>query len=62
MVAELHLSAKDYANAGTTFLVGYVVFQLPGTLLLKVIGPNWQFGGAMLLVGTLTEAHLPHQC
>ena len=55
MEDELHLSAKDYSNAATTFLVGYILFQLPGTLLLKIIGPNWQFGGAMMTVRIFPE-------
>ena len=32
------------------FLVGYVVFQLPGTLLIKKIRAPVQFWGAMILV------------
>lgn len=31
-------------------LVGYIVFQLPGTVLLKQIGPAKQFAGAMVIV------------
>ncbi len=62
MGKELKLSAKDYSDAATTFLVGYVVFQLPGTVLLKTIGPQWQFGGAMLMVGKSfwQKAHEPY--
>ncbi|KAH8812947.1 major facilitator superfamily domain-containing protein [Xylogone sp. PMI_703] len=54
MEEELSLSPEDYSNAATTFLVGYIAFQLPGTVLLKSIGPQWQFGGAMLLWGLFT--------
>ena len=50
MTMELHLSAKECSNAVTTILVRYIVFQLPRMLLLRVIGPNWQLDGAMLLV------------
>jgi hypothetical protein len=32
------------------FLVSYIVFQLPGTLLIKKIHAPLQFGGAMMLV------------
>ena len=32
------------------FLVGYVVFQLPGTLLIKKIRAPVQFWAAMILV------------
>lgn len=47
---ELKLSPKDYSNAATMFLVGYVVLQLPGTLLIKKIRAPIQFAGAMMLV------------
>jgi hypothetical protein len=50
MNAELELSAKDYANAATTFLVTYVIFQLPGTLLIKKVRAPVQFFGAMIVV------------
>lgn len=47
---ELRLSPQDYSNAATMFLVAYVIAQLPGTLLLKKIGPPRQFAGAMITV------------
>lgn len=47
---DLNLTAKDYSNAANMFLIGYIVFQLPGTLLVKKIGPPLQFGGAMFMV------------
>lgn len=47
---ELQLSPKDYSNASSIFLVSYVLFQLPGTLLIKKIGAPVQFCGAMLTV------------
>lgn len=46
------LSPRDYSNAATLLLVAYVVFQLPGTLLIKQIGPARQFAGAMIFVKT----------
>ncbi|KAI0602374.1 putative pantothenate transporter [Biscogniauxia sp. FL1348] len=51
---ELKLSPGDYSNAATVFLVAYVVFQLPGTLLVKKLRAPFQFGGAMLTWGFLT--------
>ncbi|KAH8122978.1 MFS general substrate transporter [Trichoderma asperelloides] len=51
---DLHLSPKDYSNASSIFLVSYVLFQLPGTLLIKKIGAPVQFSGAMLTWGVLT--------
>ena len=50
MSQELNLSPRDYSNAATTFLISYLLFQLPGTLLVKKIGPPIQFSGAMILV------------
>ncbi|KAJ5648024.1 hypothetical protein N7490_004396 [Penicillium lividum] len=47
---DLRLSPQDYSNAATVLFVGYVVLQLPGTLLLKQIGPAKQFAGAMIIV------------
>ncbi|KAI1136002.1 putative pantothenate transporter [Hypoxylon sp. FL0543] len=54
LTEELGLSPGDYSNAATVFLVATVVFQLPGTLLIKKIHPNRQFAGAMLMWGFLT--------
>ncbi|KAI6081263.1 putative pantothenate transporter [Hypoxylon rubiginosum] len=51
---ELNLSPGDYSNAATVFLVATIVFQLPGTLLIKRIQPNRQFSGAMITWGFLT--------
>ncbi|KAI1091576.1 putative pantothenate transporter [Rostrohypoxylon terebratum] len=51
---ELQLSPRDYSNAGTVFLVATIIFQLPGTLLIKKIHPNRQFAGAMIMWGILT--------
>ncbi|KAF2801054.1 MFS general substrate transporter [Melanomma pulvis-pyrius CBS 109.77] len=51
---ELGLSNVQYSTAATTFLIGYCFFQLPGTLLLRMLGPNWQFGGAMIMWGLFT--------
>src|ERR1700753_2203391 len=47
---DLKLTPKDYSNAASTFLIGYIVFQLPGTLLIRQIRANIQFAGAMTIV------------
>lgn len=47
---ELRISPQGYSNAATILLVGYIIFQLPGTLLIKQIGPARQFAGAMMTV------------
>ncbi|KAF2474391.1 putative pantothenate transporter [Lindgomyces ingoldianus] len=51
---ELNLSPKMYSNVSSIFLVGYITFQLPGTLLLRKIGPPLQFGLAMIAWGLIT--------
>ncbi|KAI1340036.1 MFS general substrate transporter [Xylariaceae sp. FL0016] len=54
LTEELGLSPKAYSNAATMFLVGYIVFQLPGTLLIKKIRAPVQFAGAMIAWGFVT--------
>ncbi|OTA98910.1 hypothetical protein M426DRAFT_98002 [Hypoxylon sp. CI-4A] len=54
LTEELNLSPSDFSNAATLFLVATIVFQLPGTLLIKRIQPNRQFSGAMMVWGFLT--------
>ncbi|KAF7559022.1 hypothetical protein G7046_g5134 [Stylonectria norvegica] len=51
---DLYLTPKQYSNVASLFLVGYIVFQLPGTLLLRMIGPPLQFGLAMMGWGAVT--------
>ncbi|KAF8850815.1 MFS general substrate transporter [Acephala macrosclerotiorum] len=55
---DLKLTAKDYSNTANIFLVGYIVFQFPGTLLIKKIGPPLQFGGAMIMWGFFTTVSI----
>ncbi|KAI0010755.1 putative pantothenate transporter [Xylariaceae sp. FL0662B] len=54
MDEELGLTHDDYQNIASIFYVGYLVFQLPGTLLLRMIGPPRQFFLAMLVWGVIT--------
>ncbi len=42
MGKELHLSAQEYSNLASMFLVGYIIFQLPGTLLVRKVGAPLQ--------------------
>lgn len=39
---DLSLTPDMYSNVASIFIVGYLVFQLPGTLLLRQIGPPLQ--------------------
>ncbi|KAH8899811.1 MFS general substrate transporter [Thozetella sp. PMI_491] len=51
---ELQLTPGMFSNIGSMFLVGYIIGQLPGTLLLRILGPQYQFAGAMLSWGLFT--------
>ncbi|KAH9995003.1 putative pantothenate transporter [Xylariaceae sp. FL0662B] len=51
---DLKLTPGDFSNAATAFLIADLIFQLPGTLLIKEIRPNRQFAGAMIMWGFLT--------
>jgi fucose permease len=48
MDAELHISAHQLSQCVAFFYIGYIVFQLPGDLFIRVIGPNRQLGLAMI--------------
>ncbi|CAM1508887.1 Fc.00g026260.m01.CDS01 [Cosmosporella sp. VM-42] len=51
---DLYLTPKQYSNVASIFLVGYIIFQLPGTLLIRKMGPPLQFGLAMIFWGAVT--------
>lgn len=42
MDEELGLSPSRYSNVASIFQVGYLLFQLPATLLVRKIGPPYQ--------------------
>lgn len=42
LAEDLSLSPKQFANVNSLFLVGNVIGQLPGTLLLRQLGPQRQ--------------------
>ncbi|KAK4961534.1 hypothetical protein LTR10_002024 [Elasticomyces elasticus] len=54
MNKELGITARQYSTVASIFYVGYIVLQLPGTLLIRKIGPPAQFGLAMLAWGLTT--------
>ncbi|KAH8882144.1 putative pantothenate transporter [Thozetella sp. PMI_491] len=56
MEVDLNMTAGMYSNVASIFLVGYLLGQLPGTLLLRKIGPPYQFAGAMVSWGVVTTA------
>ncbi|KAH8705207.1 putative pantothenate transporter [Talaromyces proteolyticus] len=54
MKQALNLSPNEYANSVAFFYIGYIVFQLPGNLLLRKITPPMQLSGALIVWGTFT--------
>lgn len=42
LAADLSLTLQMFANVNSLFIIGYVVGQLPATLLLRHIGPQRQ--------------------
>ncbi|KAH8883690.1 MFS general substrate transporter, partial [Thozetella sp. PMI_491] len=54
MGKDLGLSANQYSNAASMFVVGYIIFQLPGTILIRKVGANIQFGLACMGWGLVT--------
>lgn len=38
----MNMSPKQYSDLAIMLLVGYIVFQLPGTMLIKKLGPSYQ--------------------
>ncbi|KAL6796270.1 major facilitator superfamily domain-containing protein [Trichoderma sp. SZMC 28013] len=54
LAQDLAITPKMFANTNSLFLVGSVVGQLPATLLLRKLGPQRQFAGALLAWGLLT--------
>ncbi|KAJ4349416.1 uncharacterized protein N0V89_008031 [Didymosphaeria variabile] len=58
---EMNLNAKQYSDLAIMVLVGYIVFQIPGTMLIKKFGPSYQrrltwlqFGSAVIAWGVFT--------
>jgi hypothetical protein len=42
MSEEMGLDAKEYSDLAIMVLVGYILFQIPGTMLIKKLGPSYQ--------------------
>ncbi|KIW34299.1 uncharacterized protein PV07_01086 [Cladophialophora immunda] len=52
MTDELHLTPHQLSTCITIFYVGYIVFQLPGYLCLRIVRPPVQLGLALMVWGT----------
>lgn len=56
MTKELDMTSQQYSNCVAFFYIGYIVFQLPGTVFIRKIQPQYQLGIAMIGWGTATTA------
>ncbi|KAF2168681.1 hypothetical protein M409DRAFT_36326 [Zasmidium cellare ATCC 36951] len=56
MQNDLGLSGDQWKNCLSMFFVGYIIFMLPGNILIKVLRPNRHLGGTALLFGALLAA------
>jgi fucose permease len=45
---EMELNAREYSDLAIMLLVGYIIFQIPGTMLIKKLGPSYQVSYAGL--------------
>ncbi|KAE9379536.1 MFS general substrate transporter [Stipitochalara longipes BDJ] len=57
LLTDLHMSTQQYANAVLFFYVTYVVFEMPGSLLVKKIKPSrllplYMLGWSITCLGT----------
>jgi hypothetical protein len=52
---DLGLTPKQYSNAASVFQVGYILLQIPGTVLVRKIGRPLLFGLAGLVVSNSTS-------
>ncbi|CCX07775.1 major facilitator superfamily domain-containing protein [Pyronema domesticum] len=58
MDKDLSLTPARYANIITAFIVGYLLFQPAGTMMLRKITPPIQLGVAMIAWGVVTACHV----
>lgn len=48
MQRQLNITPQQLSHCISFFFIGYVVFQLPGMLLLRVLTPPAQLGFALM--------------
>jgi MFS family permease len=54
--ADLGLKGYDFNSVNSFFYVSYIVFEIPSSVLCKVVGPGWYLPGLTVLFGLLTVA------
>ena len=54
MVPDLKLVGFDYNIILTAFAVGYLVFEIPSTMICKKVGPGWFLPGTTIGFGVMS--------
>ncbi|KAH7369248.1 Tna1 protein [Plectosphaerella cucumerina] len=54
--ADLGLKGYDFNSVNSFFYVSYIIFEIPSSVLCKVVGPGWYLPGLTVLFGLLTVA------
>lgn len=54
MDTELRITSKQLSQCVAFFYIGYIVFQLPGNIFIRAIGPTNQLAFAMMGWGLAT--------
>ncbi len=54
MSKDLGITSAQLSNCVAFFYIGFVLFQLPGSLFVRLITPPIQMGGALVVWGVLT--------
>jgi hypothetical protein len=55
MTEDIEISSQMFSSCVSMFYVGYIIFQLPGNIFLRVITPPVQLALALLFWGTFTS-------
>ncbi|KAL6246868.1 hypothetical protein RBB50_006175 [Rhinocladiella similis] len=53
---DLGLSGSQFYNCLMMFYVGYLIFELPAALALRLFPPNWVYGVAVIIFGVLATS------
>lgn len=52
---ELGLVGYDFNSVNTVFYISYIVFEVPSSVLCKIVGPGWYLPGLTILFGLLVS-------
>lgn len=58
MTKDLSLSPQMFSTCVSMFYVGYILFQLPGNIFLRVVTPPVQLALALVGWGTFTSLYV----